>query len=72
MDAQAFIIPLLTIFSHCFTAPGYAYFQHFVLAHMALLGVQYCVTEVMRLKRWHHAVHWTTSYVFIWTLAIPY
>ena len=67
MDAQALIIPLLTTFSHCFTAPGYAHFQHFVLAHMALLGVPHCVTEVMRLRRWHQVVHWTTPYVFMKT-----
>jgi len=53
MDAQALIVPLLTSFSCCFTAPGFAHFELFILARMSLLGLPHCVTEVMRLSRWH-------------------
>jgi hypothetical protein len=38
MNAQALILPLVLPFVHCFTAPGFVHFAHFVVAHMALLG----------------------------------
>jgi hypothetical protein len=65
MNAQALILPLLLPFVHCFTAPGFAHFAHFVLAHMTLLGMPHCVTETLRLTRFHTVVHWTTPYVFL-------
>ena len=65
MNAQALILPLLLGFVHCFTAPGFAHFCHFVLAHMALLGLSHCVTETLRLTGRHHVVHWTTPYAFL-------
>ena len=65
MNAQALILPLLLPFVHCFTAPGFAHFAHFVLAHMALLGVPHCVTETLRLTQVHTVVHWTTPYAFM-------
>lgn len=65
MNAQALILPLLGAFVHCFTAPGFGHFTHFVLAHMALLGLPHCVTETLRLTRRHHVVHWTTPYAFL-------
>ena len=65
MNAQALILPLLRPFVHCFTAPGFAHFAHFVLAHMALLGVPQCVTETLRLTQFHTVVHWTTPYAFM-------
>jgi hypothetical protein len=65
MNAQALILPLLVSFVHCFTAPGFGHFAHFVLAHMALLGVPHCVTETLRLTQFHTVVHWTTPYVFL-------
>jgi hypothetical protein len=65
MNAQALILPLLLPFVHCFTAPGFAHFAHFVLAHMALLGAPHCVTETLRLTQYHTVRHWTTPYVFM-------
>lgn len=65
MNAQALILPLLVSFVHCFTMPGFAHFAHFVLAHMALLGLPHCVTETLRLTQWHAVVHWTTPYAFL-------
>ncbi|SRR6266508_3042508 len=65
MNAQALILPLLLGFVHCFTAPGFGHFCHFVLAHMALLGLPHCVTETLRLTGRHHVVHWTTPYAFL-------
>src|SRR6266508_6835526 len=65
MNAQALILPLLLGFVHCFTTPGFAHFAHFVLAHMALLGLPHCVTETLRLTQWHTVVHWTTPYAFL-------
>lgn len=65
MNAPEFILPLLLEFVHCFTAPGFVHFQHFILAHMALLGLPHCVTETLRLTRLHHFMHWTTPYVFM-------
>jgi DDE superfamily endonuclease len=65
MNAQALILPLLLPFVHCFTAPGFAHFTHLVVAHMALLGIPHCVTEALRLTRFHTGVHWTTPYAFM-------
>jgi hypothetical protein len=65
MNAQALILPLLLSVVHCFTAPGFTHFAHFVLAHMALLGVPHCVTETLRLTQSHTRVHWTTVYAFM-------
>jgi len=67
MNALDSIVPLLSAFVHCFTAPGFLHFQHFVLAHMALLGLPHCVTETLRLTRLHDILHWTTPYVFLRT-----
>jgi hypothetical protein len=65
MNAQALILPLVRSFVHCFTAPGFGHFAHFVLAHMALLGAPHCVTETLRLTQWHIVRHWTTPYAFM-------
>ncbi len=65
MNAPALILPLLGAFVHCFTAPGFVHFTHFVLAHMALLGMPHCVTETLRLTQFHHVRHWTTPYAFL-------
>jgi hypothetical protein len=65
MNAQALILPLVLAFVHCFTAPGFVHFIHFVLAHMALLGVPHCVTETLRLTQCHTMEHWTTPYAFM-------
>lgn len=65
MDAQTLILPLLAQFANCFTKPGFAHFQSFVIAHMALLGLPHCVTEVMRLTGLHQRKHWTTPYAFL-------
>jgi DDE superfamily endonuclease len=65
MNAPASILPLLLAFVHCFTAPGFRHFTHFILAHMALLGVPHCVTETLRLTQVHHVRHWTTPYAFL-------
>lgn len=65
MNAQEFILPLVLQFVQCFTAPGFVHFQHFVLAHMALLGLPHCVTETLRLTQIHKILHWTTPYVFM-------
>jgi hypothetical protein len=65
MDAQVLILPLLSHFANCFTAPGFAHFKCFMLARMALLGMPHCVTEVMRLTAVHKLRHWTTPYAFL-------
>ena len=65
MNALALSVSLLDRFVHCFTAPGFVHFTHFVLAHMALLGVPHCVTETLRLTALHHRRHWTTPYAFL-------
>ncbi len=65
MDAQVFILPLLTHFANCFTTPGFAHFKYFMLARMALLGMPHCVTEVMRLTGIHKVMHWTSPYAFL-------
>jgi hypothetical protein len=65
MNAQGVILPLLAHFVHCYTTAGFVHFQHFVLAHMALLGFPHCVSETLRLTRLHHLVHWTTPYLFM-------
>lgn len=65
MDAQTFIVPLLVHFQRCFTKPGFAHFEQVTRAHMALLGVPHCVTEVLRLTRWHEIKHWTSVYAFL-------
>jgi hypothetical protein len=65
MNALPSILPLLGAFVHCFTAPGFVHFTHFVLAHMALLGIPHCVTETLRLTQCHHGRHWTTPYAFL-------
>ena len=65
MNAQALSLPLLRPFVHWFTAPGFAHFAPFVLAHMALLGVPQCVTETLRLTPFPTVVHWTTPYAFM-------
>jgi DDE superfamily endonuclease len=65
MNAQALILPLLVSFVHCFTAPGFVHFTHFILAHMALLGTPHCVTEMLRLTQSYQVVHWTTPYAFM-------
>jgi hypothetical protein len=65
MNAQALILPLVQSFVHCFTAPGFVHFTHFVLAHMALLGAPHCVTETLRLTQGHTVRHWTTPYAFM-------
>ncbi len=65
MDAQAYIVPLLAHFQCCFTRPGFAHFKHLMHAHMALLGLSHCVTEVLRLTRWHQIKHWTSLYAFL-------
>lgn len=65
MNAQALILPLVRPFVHCFTSPGFGHFVHFVLAHIALLGVPHCVTETLRLTQLHHVRHWTTPYAFM-------
>jgi len=65
MNAPELILPLLLQFVHCFTTPGFVHFQHFILAHMALLGLPHCVTETLRLTGLHYFLHWTTPYVFM-------
>ena len=65
MDAQRFIVPLLVHFRSCFTKPGFAHFEQLMRAHMALLGLPHCVTEVLRLTRWHELKHWTSMYAFL-------
>jgi len=65
MNAQALMLPLLMVFVNCFTQPGFEHFQNFLTAHIALLGLQHCVTEVMRFTGIHHRLHWTTPYVFL-------
>jgi len=65
MDAQVMIVPLLAQFAECFTRPGYMHFQSFVLAHMGLLGMPHCVSEVMRLMGSYKQWHWTTPYSFM-------
>jgi hypothetical protein len=65
MNAPASILPLLSAFVHCFTAPGFLHFTHVVLAPMALLGVPHCVTETLRLTHFHHLRHWTTPDAFL-------
>jgi hypothetical protein len=65
MDAQVYILPLLSHFANCFTTPGFAHFKYFMLARMALLGMPHCVSEVMRLTAIHKLKHWTTPYAFL-------
>ena len=65
MDAQQYIVPLLVHFQSCFTKPGFAHFEQLMRAHMALLGLPHCVTEVLRLTRWHEFKHWTSVYAFL-------
>ena len=65
MDAQAYIVPLLAHFQCCFTRAGFAHFEQLMRAHMALLGFSHCVTEVLRLTRWHQLKHWTSVYAFL-------
>lgn len=65
MDAQKVILPLLAHFAPCFTRPGFVHFQSFIVAHMGLLGLPHCVTEVMRLTGIHKHLHWTTPYSFM-------
>ena len=65
MNALVLSVSLLDRFVHGFTAPGFGHFTHFVLAHMALLGVPHCVTETLRLTSLHHRRHWTTPYAFL-------
>ena len=65
MDAQTLIVPLLVHFQSCFTKPGFAHFEQVMRAHMALLGLPHCVTEVLRLARWHEVKHWTSVYAFL-------
>jgi hypothetical protein len=65
MDALNAILPLLEAFASCFTRPGAGHFATFVAAHMALMGVPHCVTEVMRLTGVHERMHWTTPYTFL-------
>lgn len=64
MDAPAIILPLLREFAECLSRPGYVHFQQFVLAHMGLLGMPHCVSEVQRLMGSHTLQHWTTAYTF--------
>lgn len=54
----------LDVFVQCFTEPGFRHFAHFVLAHAAQWAGPHCVTETLRLTRWHTVRHWTTPYVF--------
>jgi hypothetical protein len=65
MDAQVYILPLLSHFANCFTKPGFTHFKYFMLARMALLGMPHCVSEVMRLTAVHKLMHWTTPYAFL-------
>lgn len=65
MTAQAAVLVLAEEFVNCFTKPGFAHFTHFILAHAALWGIPHCVTETLRLTRWHHIKHWTTPYWFM-------
>jgi hypothetical protein len=65
MDVQALMLPLMLAFVNCFTAPGFAHFQTFVMAHAGLLGLPHCVTEVMRITGLHSFMHWTTPYAFL-------
>ena len=65
MDAQGYIVPLLTHFQCCFTRPGFLHFEQLIRAHMGLLGFSHCVTEVLRLTRWHQFKHWTSLYAFL-------
>ena len=65
MDAQGVIVPLLRQFAECFSGPGFLHFEQFVLAHMGLLGMPHCVSEVMRLMGSYKQWHWTTPYSFM-------
>jgi hypothetical protein len=65
MDAQLVIVPFLAGFAECFSRPGFMHFQLFVLAHMGLMGMPHCVSEVMRLMGSHEQWHWTTPYSFM-------
>lgn len=65
MTISTYILALLGEFVQCFTAPGFAHFTHFMLAHMTLLGQPHCVTETMRATAWHKLVHWTAPYAFM-------
>lgn len=55
----------MLVFVNCFTAPGFEHFQSFIIAHAALLGLNHCITEVMRLTGLHYRLHWTTPYAFM-------
>jgi len=65
MTALDPLLALLVEFVQCFTQPGFVHFKHFILAHAALWGAPHCVTETLRLTRWHAIKHWTTPYVFM-------
>jgi hypothetical protein len=65
MTAPELFSLLLQTFVQCFTTPGFRHFTHFVHAHAMLAGVPHCVTETLRLTRWHEVVHWTTPYAFL-------
>lgn len=65
MTAPAPLLALVDSFVQCFTQPGFAHFTHFIVAHAALWGAPHCVTETLRLTRWHTLKHWTTPYVFM-------
>jgi hypothetical protein len=65
MTAPSPLLALVDSFVQCFTHPGFAHFTHFILAHAALWGAPHCVTETLRLTRWHTRKHWTTPYVFM-------
>lgn len=65
MTAPVPVLALVDLFVQCFTQPGFAHFEHFILAHAALWGAPHCVTETLRLTGWHIIKHWTTPYVFM-------
>jgi hypothetical protein len=65
MSAPVLFLALAEEFVNCFTQPGMQHFLHFVRAHAALWGASHCVTETLRLTRWHEIKHWTTPYVFM-------
>jgi hypothetical protein len=65
MTALDPLLAVLVEFVQCFTQPGFVHFKHFILAHAGLWGTAHCVTETLRLTRWHAIKHWTTPYVFM-------
>ena len=53
MTAPVALVALIEVFVNCFTTPGFQHFYHFIIAHACLWGAPHCVTETLRLTRWH-------------------